>query len=154
MTLIELLRADCVQLDSPPLAKDELIRGMVEQLAAAGLVESVSQVTGALLERERVMSTGVGRGVALPHARSAAVKQFCVALARPREPVDFAALDSEPVCLVILAVGPGDRTGLMRILTRISRLLYAGDLQKKLLQAKTVADVLRLIGAEEAKLKA
>ncbi|MBD3236992.1 MAG: hypothetical protein GF330_09830 [Candidatus Eisenbacteria bacterium] len=153
MTLVELLKPSCIQLDSPPLAKEELIRGMVEQLAAAGLVASVSHVTRALLERERVMSTGVGRGVALPHARSAAVREFCVALARPREPVDFAALDAEPVRLVLMAVGPGDRTGLMRILTRISRLLYAGDLQKRLLQAKSPDEVLRQIGSEEAKLK-
>ena len=153
MALADLLRTECIQLGTPPMTKEEIIRSMVETLSRTGLVASVSQVTRALLERERVMSTGIGRGVALPHARSPAVKEFCVAIARPQEPIDFGALDGEPVRLFFLVVGPGDRTGLMRVLTRISRLLYTGDLQKRLLGAKGAGEIVDLITAEEAKIK-
>ena len=67
--------------------------------------------------------------------------------------IDFGALDGEPVRLFFLVVGPGDRTGLMRVLTRISRLLYTGDLQKRLLGAKGAGEIVDLITAEEAKIK-
>ncbi len=154
MGLAGLLKPQFIQIGGPPLSKEEMIRSLVEPMAEAGVVESASKVTRALLDRERVMSTGVGGGVALPHAQNAAVRAFAVAFARPKEPIDFQALDEKPVQLVFLAVGPEDRTGLMRVLTRISRLLYTGDLQKKLLKAESAAEVIHLIAAEEAKLGA
>lgn len=152
MGLADLLKPEFIQIDSPRLSKEEMIRVLVEPLAKAGLVESASKVTRALLERERVMSTGVGGGVALPHAQSSAVKEFAVAIARPKEAIDFQALDDRPVRLVFLAVGPEDRTGLMRVLTRISRLLYTGHLQKKLLKAATSQEMIQLIASEEGRL--
>ncbi|MCK4412178.1 MAG: PTS sugar transporter subunit IIA [Candidatus Eisenbacteria sp.] len=154
MQLADLLNARCVLLGMPPLSKEELIRSMVDRLAEAGLVESVAPVVRALLDRERVMSTGVGGGVALPHAQCTAVMDFAVAFARPSEPVEFEALDGEPVQVLFMVVGPGDRTGLMRILTRISRLLYTGDLQKKALKVQTPEEFIRLVAAEEARIKA
>ena len=154
MRLAELLDPQCVLLGMPALSKEAMIRSLVDRLAEAGLVESVDPVVRALLDREQVMSTGVGGGVALPHAQSGAVKDFAVAFARPREPVDFEALDGEPVRVIFMVVGAGDRTGLMRILTRISRLLYAGDLQKKALKVQKPEDFIRLVAAEEAKIKA
>ncbi len=152
MGLVDLIRQEFILLDGPPLSKEEMIRALVDPLAESGLVTSAANVTRALLDRERVMSTGVGGGVALPHAQSQAVQAFAVAIARPKEPIDFQALDEKPVQLVFLAVGPQDRTGLMRVLTRISRLLYTGDLQKKLMRATGAEAVIRLIGDEEAKL--
>jgi mannitol/fructose-specific phosphotransferase system IIA component (Ntr-type) len=152
MALADLLEPAYIQLNCPPLSKGEMIRTLVEPMAASGAVTSASRVTRALLDREKVMSTGVGGGVALPHAQSGAVARFTVGIARPREPIDFQALDGKPVQLIFLAVGPEDRTGLMRVLTRISRLLYTGDLLRKLLKAATPEEVIRLIAAEEAKL--
>ena len=152
MALAKLLRPEFVLLDGPPLSKGELIRALVEPLAEAGLITSVSQVTRALLERERVMRTGVGGGVGLPHAQCSAVREFAVAFARPKSPVEFQSLDERPVQLIFLVVSPEDRTGLMRVLTRISRLLYTGDIQKRLLKAKKPKDIVELIAAEEAKL--
>jgi mannitol/fructose-specific phosphotransferase system IIA component (Ntr-type) len=154
MVLSELLRADCVLLGTPPLTKEETIRSMVEALHRAGFVESPATVVRALMERERVMSTGVGGGIALPHALSAAARQFAVAFARPRTPIDFEALDGQPVNQIFLVIGPGDRSVLMKILTRISRLLYGGELQKKILKVKTPEEFIRLIASEEAKIGA
>jgi fructose-specific phosphotransferase system IIA component len=153
MKLADLLDAEYVELDATAASKEELIRLLVDRLARQGVVRNASAVVRALLDREEVMSTGVGEGVALPHAQSAAVKEFAVAFARPRQAIDFAALDGEPVEIVFLVVGPGDRAGLMRILTRISRLLYTGDLQRKIKKAKSPEEFVRLIGGEEAKLR-
>ncbi|MFH1143372.1 MAG: PTS sugar transporter subunit IIA [Candidatus Eisenbacteria bacterium] len=153
MQLSELLRRECVMLDTPPLTKEEMIRSMVDRLSEQGLVDSVAPVVRALMDRERVMSTGVGGGIALPHAQSPAVKEFAVAFGRPQKPINFEALDGEPVSVVFMVVGPGDRTGLMRVLTRISRLLYTGDLQKKALKVKSADEFIRLVASEEAKIK-
>lgn len=152
MGLAELLRGDCIQLGLPPLSKEETIRSMVDALGRAGVVESPAQVVRALLERERVMSTGVGGGIALPHALSPAALSFGVAFARPRTPINFEALDGQPVNEIFLVVGPEDRTVLMKILTRISRLLYGGELQKKILKVKTPEDFIHLIAAEETRI--
>jgi mannitol/fructose-specific phosphotransferase system IIA component (Ntr-type) len=152
MDLSKLLREDCVHLGMPPLSKEETIRSMVDLLTRAGQIESPAQVVRALMERERVMSTGVGGGVALPHALSPGARQFAVTFARPRTPIDFDAIDGQPVNEIFLVVGPEDRTVLMKILTRISRLLYGGELQKKILKVKTPADFIRLIAAEEARI--
>jgi len=154
MQLADLLKPECVLLDTPPVTKEEMIRSMVDRLAEQSFVDSVAPVVRALLERERVMSTGIGGGVALPHAQSPAVKEFAVAFARPREPIDFEALDGEPVDIIFMLVGPGDRTGLMRVLTRVSRLLYSGDLHKKALKVKSAEEFVRLVATEEAKIKA
>jgi mannitol/fructose-specific phosphotransferase system IIA component (Ntr-type) len=153
MALADLLSTECVLLDAPAAAKEELIRSLVDHLVLAGHVRSAAPVVRALLDREAVMSTGVGGGIGLPHAQSPAVNGFAIALARPREPIDFAALDGHPVGLVFLIVGPEDRTGLMRVLTQLSGLLHSGELQKRLLKAKTAEEALRAVRAEEAKHK-
>ncbi len=154
MQIADLLKQEFVLLDTPPLTKEEMIRSMVDRLAEQGLVESVAPVMRALLERERAMSTGVGGGVALPHAQSPAVREFAVAFARPQQPIDFEALDGEPVRVVFLVVGPGDRTGLMRIITRLSHLLYSGHLQEKAQAVKSAEELLRLVASEEARIDA
>lgn len=153
MTLSDMLTADCVRLDDPPATKEETIRALVDCLARAGRVRSAAPVVRALLEREAVMTTGIGGGIAMPHAQSTAAGGLVVAFARPREPIDFASLDGEPVSLIFLAVGAGDRQGLMRVLTHISTILHSGELKKKLLKARSPEDVLRAIRGEEGKLK-
>jgi len=153
MSLKELLRTDCVRLDVPFADKESLIRGMVEDLVRAGVVTDSGAVVEALLDRERVMSTGIGGGVAIPHAQNQAVKSLTVSLVRIPEGVPFDSLDEKPVRLVFGIVGPEERAGFIRILARISRLLYSGDLQARLLEAETVEEVLRIITQEEDKLR-
>jgi fructose-specific phosphotransferase system IIA component len=153
MTLKELIRKDCIRLDTTVTDKTELIGSMVQCLTASGVVSDRELVTSALLDRERVMSTGIGGGVAIPHAQSPAVKSLAVALARPVRGIEFESLDEKPVRLVFMIIGPEERGGFIRILARISRLLYSGDLQARLLEAKTPDDVLFIIAEEEEKLR-
>jgi PTS system nitrogen regulatory IIA component len=103
-------------------------------------------------QRERVMSTGIGGGIAVPHAQSAGATRLSLALGRVARPIDFDALDERPVQLVFLVVGPEERGGFIRVLARISRLLYSGDLQRSLLHARTSADAMDLIRREEARI--
>ena len=153
MSLKELIRKDCIELDAPVEEKRDLIRRMVTKLAETGVVTDLEGVTNALLERERVMSTGIGGGVAIPHAQSPSVKELAVSLSRPRAGIDFESLDEKPVQLVFMIVGPEERGGFIRILARISRLLYSGGLQARLLEAKTPDDVVEIVGEEEERLR-
>ena len=154
MSLGELIQEDCVLLDIPDAEKGDLIRRMVDALVRAGRVADPAPVVHALLERERVMSTGIGGGVAIPARPDARVcRRWRWSLARPPCGVDFDSLDEKPVRLVFMIVGPEERGGFIRVLARISRLLYSGDLQGRLLEAKTPAEIRRIIREEEERLR-
>lgn len=153
MSLGDLIQEDCVLLDVPETGKADLVRRMVDALVTAGRVADPAPVVHALLERERVMSTGIGGGVAIPHAQCPTVPALAVALARPARGIDFDSLDEKPVRLVFMIVGPEERGGFIRVLARISRLLYSGDLQVRLLDAKTPGEIRRIISEEEEKLR-
>lgn len=153
MSLSELIQSDCIQLDLAAGSKTELIRLMVARLSAADVVIDSEPVVQALLERERVMSTGIGGGVAIPHAQNSAVRRLAVAIARPEPAIPFDSLDEQPVRLAFMIVGPEERGGFIRILARISRLLYTGELQKRLLAAASPEDVRAIVEQEEEKLR-
>ena len=102
-------------------------------------------------ERERRMSTGIGQGVAIPHGKSDLVSGMAVAFGIAAEPVDYDALDGEPVSLFFLLVSPPDRTGdHIKALAQISRLLTSDAVRDELTAAKGADDVLRLLRREEA----
>ena len=153
MSLKELLRSDCIRMDVEVEDKETLIRGMVADLEKAGLIEDPPSVIQALLDRERVMSTGIGGGVAIPHAQHTEVKSLAVGLARLARGIPFDSLDEKPVRLVFMIVGPEERGGFIRILARISRLLYSGELQRRLLEAPSAGEIVQVIEQEEEKLR-
>jgi nitrogen PTS system EIIA component len=94
------------------------------------------QVLGAVLERESVLSTGIGFGVAIPHARSAAVRELTMVAGVTPSPVPFDAIDGEPVRLFFLIVGPEASAGLhVKILSRIARLVRREPVRRQLLEA-------------------
>lgn len=153
MSLSQLMRASSIRLDLDVTTKEDLIRRMVELLDQDGLLTDRDGVVQALLERERVMSTGIGGGVAIPHAQSAGVRELAVSFVRVGADLPFDSLDGKPVRLVFMIVGPEERGGFIRILARISRLLYTGDLQKELLAAEAPHEVIDTIRREEEKLR-
>ncbi|MBD3335116.1 MAG: hypothetical protein GF355_06335 [Candidatus Eisenbacteria bacterium] len=153
MTLSELLVPEGVALDVSVRTKEDAIQTAVDLLAGAGIVAQKGQVVRALVERERIMSTGIGNGIAIPHSQSSAVQRLALGILRPRDGIDFEALDGKPVRLILTIVGPEERGGFIRVLARVSRLLQDGSLQKKLLKARSPEDVISAIGHEEEKLR-
>lgn len=149
----ELIRSECILLGVDAPTKEDLFARMVECLAAQGLVTDSAQVLSSLQERERVMSTGIGGGVAIPHAQSEGSQQLSVSIARPAVPLDFAAIDDQPVDLIFLVVGPPQRGGFIRVLARISRLLYEGQLHGQISAALTPDEVHSFIADQEQKLQ-
>lgn len=150
--LLELLAEENIALDLPTTDKRGVIESLVGLLARSGRVNDTNAVVADILERERLMSTGVGSGVAIPHAQSRGAVSLAMAFGRTQETIDFQSLDGKPVGLFFLIVAPDGPGGFVRILARISRLLYSGELQESLQRARTPEEVIAIIAAEEAKL--
>jgi PTS system nitrogen regulatory IIA component len=135
--LTELLTPDRVVV--PVSARDkagviaELTRRLVERSGG-----SFPEVLGAVEEREAVLSTGIGFGVAIPHARSSAVSELTLICGVSPDPVPYDSIDGEPVRLFFLIVGPEASAGMhVRILSRIARLVRQESLRDRLCSAKT-----------------
>ncbi len=133
MLLSELLPPGRVRIPLAGATKDDLLRELVEVLHAAGEVGDASEVLRAVREREAVLSTGIGNGVAIPHGKSAQVTSLAMAAGVTREPVDFEALDGRPVSLFFLLVGPESAAGdHVKALSRISRLVRSDAFRRRL----------------------
>lgn len=152
--LTRLLSERSIRLGVQAENKAELIKELVGRLPFAAAVDR-SQIANAVLEREALLSTGVGHGVALPHAKSPDVEHTVAVLATTAEPLDFEAFDEKPVQIVFLMVGPErDSRAHLRVLGRISRILNDGDTRQRILAAKSSASVVETLRAAEATLKA
>ena len=128
--------------------KEGAIREMVQALCNAGKVEpsEFESIVKAILKREDLGSTGIGRGVAVPHTKHSSVERLVGAVAVSPAGVDFTSLDGEVVHLFFLLVSPLDRPGdHLRALENISRQLRDDTFCRFLKQAKSAADIQLLL---------
>lgn len=153
MQIHELLSADRVRVGLVGADKRAIIDAMVDLLSGHPSVSDLEEVRRVVLEREDVMSTGVGKGLALPHGKTAAVSDNVAALALTRGPVDFAAIDDQPVRLVFLLVGtPEAKSQHVKILSRISRLMNRDEVRRQMLAARTDQELYQAVIEGEAAL--
>ena len=128
--------------------KEDAIRAMVAGLREAGSINAADEagIVAAILKREELGSTGIGRGVAVPHTKHPSVDKLVAAIALASEGVDFASLDGEPVYIMFLLVSPPDRPGdHLRGLENISRHLRNDNFCKFLRQSRTAEAVWDLL---------
>jgi len=126
----------------------EVLRQLVDRLGQAGIVANTSEAYERLLEREQVMSTGIGGGIAIPHARTAEVKRTVVALGRSVGGVPFDAIDGKPVDVVFLILGSPDSSAEhVKVLARIARLVKQQGFHDAALDATTVEQLLEAVQA-------
>jgi mannitol/fructose-specific phosphotransferase system IIA component (Ntr-type) len=134
-------------LDLEGKKKQAIIAELVGLLAEADLISEPKQLIRELMKRERLSSTGIGDGIAIPHALSGNADRTVMAFGRKRTGAKFDAVDKQPVFLFFLLVGPkGAHTEHLKLLSKLSRVLHDPDLRKKLLavdSAKEVIDLLR-----------
>lgn len=105
-----------------------------------------------LLERERLASTAIGEGVAIPHGKLDAVGKLVACVGRAPEGVDFDSMDGRPTHLFFVLVAPENSTGVhLKALARISRLFKDPEFRTRLMQAKDAQDMYRVIADEDAK---
>jgi len=152
MKLAEFLRQDLIDPNLRAADKTDCLRQMAALLARAGVVRGEEDSLARLLEREKVVSTGIGNGVAIPHAKAAHVQQMVVAVARVAGGIDFEALDGRPVYILFLLLGPQEAASLhVKLLARIARLVKAEGFLDKLREAETADVLYRLILDEDGR---
>lgn len=122
------------------------------RLLVARVGGSYDAILEAVTERESVLSTGIGDGVALPHARSAAASELGIVGGVSPLPVPFDAIDGEPVQLFFLIVGPEAAAGPhVKVLSQITRLVRHEDVRRRLVGARNAEDFCRTLAEVEAR---
>lgn len=152
MKLKDILTEDRIKIPLQNTKKDKIIEEMVDLIDNSKKLHNKSQILKAVLDREAVMSTGVGDEVAIPHGKADGVEDIFAALGVTKEPVDFNSLDDKPVRLIWLLVGPQDKTGPhLKALSRISRLMHKKDFRERLIKAQSPKEMIEAISSEEEK---
>ncbi len=150
MKLADLLTKDLIKVPLDTKIKEEVIGELIDILVTNGKVEDGDAVLKAVMEREKVMSTGVGDGVAIPHGKADGVNDVVAAFGISNQEINFLSIDEKPVHLVFLLIASPDATGPhLKALSRVSRLLNKKEFRAKLLYAKSSSDVLEMIREEE-----
>jgi fructose-specific phosphotransferase system IIA component len=151
MKFADFVSAEAIRSDIQANTKEGVVREMASALLEAGKVTAgeLDSIVKAIMKREELGSTGIGRGVAVPHTKHPSVDRLVGTVAVSRQGVDFESLDGEKVQLFFLLVSPPDRPGdHLRALENISRQLRDDMFCRYLKQAKTREDIQHLL--EEA----
>jgi fructose-specific phosphotransferase system IIA component len=150
MNIISLLDRETVVPDLKGDSKEEVLDKLIAVLSGKVSAEELDAIKSAVLEREKIMSTGVGKGLAIPHGKAGGITQNYAAFAILEKPVDYEAIDGEPVRMVFLLVGPQSSNSLhIKMLSRISRLMNNTDFRDQLLECKTADEILSMFEEEE-----
>ncbi len=148
--LSDLLTPERVKVPLVSHTKDEVLRELVQLAMPAADPAALERMVSAVLEREKLLSTGIGSGIAIPHGRTGEVDSLILAAGVAPVPIDFDALDGRPVSLFFLLLGPESAAGAhVRALGRISRIVRHEAVRDELSHATNADGFLqRLAGAE------
>ncbi|MBI1806165.1 MAG: PTS sugar transporter subunit IIA [Ignavibacteria bacterium] len=151
MKISDILEEQLVVTNLPGNSKEEIINALVNLVSQSPKVLDKEKVRTAIFEREKIMSTGVGNGFAIPHGKTDAVSDIVAAFGITAQPISYQSLDEKPVRLVFLLVGKDNLVGPhIKLLSRISRLMNKEEFRNRLLEMSTPKDVLATFRQEEA----
>lgn len=129
-------------------SRDETLHQLVHRIYEAGKLPDEETFFNAILEREKIVSTGIGMGVAIPHAKLPSYDQFFIALGVLQKPVDWQALDGAPVRIVFMIGGPDDKqTEYLQILSSLTQAIKDDERRKKLLTMQEPSAMIELFRA-------
>jgi len=150
MKICDILRKDKIVPSLKGTTKTEVINELIDLFKDDERVTNIENMRIAVHDREKIMSTGVGKGFAIPHAKTASVTDIVAAFGKLDEPIDFQALDGQPVNLVFLLVGKENLVGPhIKLLSRISRMMNKDEFRESLAKAKSVDEIYTLFDEEE-----
>jgi fructose-specific phosphotransferase system IIA component len=146
MGIDELLTEDLISEDLKGQNKYEVIEELLDLLVKKGKIESRETCLNDLFEREQYLSTGLENGLAVPHAKSAAVKELLVSFGLSREGLDFQTLDGKPAHYIFLVLSPRDTSSPhIKVLAQITRNFREGDIGGKILKAGDKKHIFEII---------
>jgi len=152
MKITDILSPDMVIADLRGATKPDILNELAKALAAKYKEIKLADLAAVLVERERLGSTAIGDGIAIPHGKLRGVAKIIGAFGRHARGVDFDSLDGGPSQLFFVLVAPEDSASLhLKALARVSRLLKDGSFRSRLLAAKDSAELYSLIKEEDNK---
>jgi len=147
----------CTHLDRSTIAKGlevgnkkDLINEVVNLLETKVSGEQLEKIRKAVFEREEIMSTGIGKQLAIPHGKCDSLDEILAGFAVLEECVEFDSIDNQPVKMVFLLVGPEDQSSQhIKLLSRISRLMNSSAFREKLLECNDSDEIFETFQSEE-----
>jgi fructose-specific phosphotransferase system IIA component len=150
MKLSKFCGEDLISFELKAETKDQAIKELVELAAKSKLVKDGEQLLKDILDREKLVTTGVGYGVAFPHAKSKAVRGIVIAFGRPKKGIDFDSMDKKPVNLLFLIAAPEDAIGAhLNVMARLSYLMKGEKNREKLMKTKSPKEFLEILDSVE-----
>ncbi|MFQ6031531.1 MAG: PTS sugar transporter subunit IIA [Candidatus Zixiibacteriota bacterium] len=150
MKLSKFCGEDLISFELTGESKNEVISELVDLTARSKLVKNADDLLKDILEREKLVTTGVGYGVAFPHAKSKAVKGIVIAFGRSKKGVDFDSMDKKPVHLFFLIAAPEDAIGAhLNVMARLSYLMKSEKNRNKLMKIKSPKELLEVLDSVE-----
>lgn len=150
ISLSSLLKEKYINLSLKSADKKKILLELAEEVAKSSKLKDKKSFVKTLLERERLGSTGIGNGVAIPHAKLDEVKDFILVFGRKEEGVDFGALDGEKTFLFFVLASPKNEVGgHLKIMSKISRLVKDKFVVDRLRKAKNEKEILEIVSVNE-----
>lgn len=152
MILADVLREENILTDLKSRDKEQVLGEMVDCISSMVAPIEQERVLKALLDREKLGTTGIGHGVAIPHGKIKGLAELKVFFGRSKKGVNFSSMDNLPVHLVFLILAPENSAAAhLKVLASISHLLKSQDFRMKLMEAANRADIHRIINEAEKK---
>ena len=150
MRIRDLLAAESIELNGSAAGKQDVLNKMVDLMAKSGKIRDVETYRKGVFAREEEGTTGIGEGIAIPHAKTAAVKAPGLAAMVIKDGVDFDSLDDEPVNLLFLIAAPNTEDNIhLDVLSKLSMLLMDENFVEKLKNASSVDEFLEIVDAAD-----
>jgi fructose-specific phosphotransferase system IIA component len=150
LKLSNFLRPEGVMMDINSKEKLAALHELVDHMVKAKIASDHEQLFSALAKRENLESTGIGEGIAIPHARTDAVGNLVLVFARSSAGVDFSAIDGKPSHIIFLIASPENKKSeYIMTLAKLSRLLRRSPVRDQLLNAQAPKEVLEIIKKNE-----
>jgi PTS system nitrogen regulatory IIA component len=152
MKIGEILSPDFIIPELKSTTKETLLAELCQFLESKGAIKNAEGLLNALVEREKLGSTGIGENVAIPHAKSDEIDKIMTVFGKSETGIDFESLDQKPVHFVCLLLAPSNSTGLhLKALARIARLLKSQTLRDAIMKAKDASTVYSVFQDEDSK---
>jgi len=153
MKIVDFLFEDSIIIGMKNREKEAALEELLTALEKAGRIKDRKKILEALIEREKLGSTGIGQGIAVPHAKTNQIDNLVAALGISQKGINFEALDGEPVNIIFLVLAPAKATGIhLKALAKIARLLKDKVFRQSLKTASSPAEALKIIAEDEEKL--
>jgi fructose-specific phosphotransferase system IIA component len=146
MKLSKLIEEDLMSFELEATGKEAVIKELVELAAKSKLVRDTELLEEEVIKREKLVTTGVGWGVAFPHAKTRAMKGIVIAFGRSSKGIPFEAMDGKPVHLFFLIAAPEDTIGAhLNVMARLSFLMKGQENRDRLIAAKNAGEVMEVL---------